>query len=66
MKGKGHYQKGPHSIDMYLKQTAIANPHVRYDRSLKELPPRPREIKPRRKPGPEGNGTYLKPKCRAG
>jgi DNA topoisomerase-6 subunit B len=55
---EGHYQKGPHSIDMYLKQTAIANPHVRidftdphgehvrYDRSSKELPPRPREIKP--------------------
>ena len=55
---EGHYQKGPHSIDMYLKQTAIANPHVRidftdpsgehvrYDRSSRELPPRPREIKP--------------------
>ncbi len=55
---EGHYQKGPHSIDLYLKQTAIANPHVRieftdprgeqvrYERTSRELPPRPREIKP--------------------
>jgi len=55
---EGHYQKGPHSIDMFLKQTAIANPHVRidftdphgehtrYERSSRDLPPRPREIKP--------------------
>jgi DNA topoisomerase-6 subunit B len=55
---EGHYQKGLHSIDMYLKQTAIANPHVRidftdprgecvrYQRSSKDLPPRPQEIKP--------------------
>ncbi len=55
---EGHYQKGLHSIDMYLKQTAIANPHVRidftdphgehvrYDRSSTVLPPRPQEIKP--------------------
>jgi len=53
-----HGTKGPHSIDMYLKQTAIANPHVRidftdprgghvrYDRSSRALPPRPQEIKP--------------------
>ena len=25
---EGHYQKGPHSIEVYLKQTAIANPHL--------------------------------------
>lgn len=55
---EGHYQKGPHSIEVYLKQTAIANPHVtiifrdpqgaeiRFTRSSDELPPRPREIKP--------------------
>ncbi len=55
---EGHYQKGPHSIEAYLKQTAIANPHVsityrdpqgleaHFKRSTKELPPRPREIKP--------------------
>jgi DNA topoisomerase-6 subunit B len=56
---EGHYhQKGPHSIEIYLKQTAIANPHVtiifrdpqgeeiRFVRSSDELPPRPREIKP--------------------
>ena len=55
---EGHYQKGLHSIDMYLKQTAIANPHVRidftdprgehvnYKRSSKALPPWPQEIKP--------------------
>ncbi len=55
---EGHYQKGSHSIEVYLKQTAIANPHVslffrdphreeiRYSRSTTELPPHPREIKP--------------------
>ncbi len=54
----GHYQGGPHSIEAYLKQTAIANPHVaitcrdprgkdiRFDRSTRELPLRPKEIKP--------------------
>jgi DNA topoisomerase-6 subunit B len=58
MEMEGHYQKGPHSIEVYLKQTAIANPHVtliyqdpqgeqiRFARSVDELPPRPREIKP--------------------
>jgi len=25
---EGHNQKGPHSVEAYLKQTAIANPHV--------------------------------------
>ena len=28
MEMEGHYQKGPHSIEVYLKQTAIANPHL--------------------------------------
>jgi DNA topoisomerase-6 subunit B len=58
MEMDGHYQKGPHSIEAYLKQTAIANPHVTiefenpqkeqiyYVRSTDELPPRPKEIKP--------------------
>ena len=58
MQMEGHYQKGPHSIEVYLKQTAIANPHVtlifedpqgeqiRFERSINELPPRPKEIKP--------------------
>jgi len=55
---EGRYQKGTHSVDMYLKQTAIANPHasfhfegphgedITYQRSSKELPPPPVEIKP--------------------
>jgi DNA topoisomerase-6 subunit B len=58
MEMEGHHQKGPHSIEAYLKQTAIANPHVtiryqnphgeqiRFDRSTNELPRRPTEIKP--------------------
>jgi DNA topoisomerase-6 subunit B len=58
MEMEGHYQKGPHSIEVYLKQTAIANPHltityqdpqgeqIRFARSTKKLPPRPKEIKP--------------------
>ena len=58
MEMEGHYQKGPHSIEVYLKQTAIANPHlaitykdpqgeeIRFARSTKTLPPRPVEIKP--------------------
>ncbi len=55
---EGHYQKGAHSIDMYLKQTAIANSHallnfrdphgeqIRYERCSDELPRRAVEIKP--------------------
>ena len=55
---EGHYQKGPHSVEAYLKQTAIANPHVavtylapggdeiHFSRSTKQLPPRAKEIKP--------------------
>src|SRR5262245_6995892 len=52
------YQKGLRSVDMYLKLTAIANPHVTirytdpggekvvYERSTKELPAAVEEIKP--------------------
>ncbi len=55
---EARYQKGMRSVDMYLKQTAIANPHltlhfidpagekVTYERSSKELPPETVEIKP--------------------
>jgi DNA topoisomerase-6 subunit B len=55
---EGRYLKGSHSVDMYLKQTAIASPYVTfhyqgprgeqvsYTRSSTELPPRPTEIKP--------------------
>ncbi len=55
---EARYQKGLRSVDMYLKQTAIANPHltltyvdpggerVIYERSTKELPPETVEIKP--------------------
>ena len=55
---EARYQKGLRSVDMYLKQTAIANPHltlhftdpagetVTYDRGTKELPPETVEIKP--------------------
>lgn len=52
------YQKGKGSIDDYLKQTAIANPHaqityktpegqiIEFPRATKELPKEPVEIKP--------------------
>ena len=55
---EGRYQKGQRSVDMYLKQTAIANPHVEltyidpggekivYERGTKDLPPETVEIKP--------------------
>ncbi|MFT7668105.1 MAG: DNA topoisomerase-6 subunit B [Planctomycetota bacterium] len=55
---EARYQKGQRSVDMYLKQTAIANPHltlhftdpsqetVTYERSSKDLPPETIEIKP--------------------
>jgi DNA topoisomerase-6 subunit B len=58
MEMEGHYQKGPHSIETYLQQTAIANPHltINYEgpngekicfaRSNKKLPRQPIEIKP--------------------
>jgi len=55
---EARYQKGLRSVDMYLKQTAIANPHltlrytdpagetVVYERNTQELPPETIEIKP--------------------
>lgn len=55
---EARYQKGRQSVDDYLRQTAIANPHValtyrtpegetlEFERATKELPPPPREIKP--------------------
>ncbi len=55
---EGRYQKGRASVDEYLEQTAIANPHVKlvyhtpegdireYPRTIHALPPQPREIKP--------------------
>src|SRR5213596_3643941 len=55
---EGPYQKGRASVDEYLEQVAIANPHVKliyhtpegetkeYARTIQELPPQPREIKP--------------------
>jgi DNA topoisomerase-6 subunit B len=58
MEMEGHHQTGPHSVETYLKQTAIANPHlaityrnpkgdvVRFERTTKTLPTRPTEIKP--------------------
>jgi DNA topoisomerase-6 subunit B len=58
MEVEGRYQKGRASIDEYVEQTIIANPHVRltyvspdgetreYPRTYEQLPPAPREIKP--------------------
>jgi DNA topoisomerase-6 subunit B len=58
MEMEGHHQTGPHSVETYLKQTAIANPHlaitylnpkgetIRFSRSTTTLPTRPTEIKP--------------------
>ncbi len=55
---EGRYQKGRASVDEYVEQTIIANPHVKltyvtpdgetktYPRTHEELPPSPREIKP--------------------
>ena len=52
------YQRGRGSVDEYLEQTAIANPHVtlhyidpekhtrEYVRAAEDLPPEPKEIKP--------------------
>ena len=52
------YQRGRGSVEEYLEQTAIANPHARInftapdsteraiDRATDDLPPEPREIKP--------------------
>src|SRR6185503_14436633 len=55
---EARYQKGQRSVDMYLKQTAIANPHltlrykdpegteVVYERSTKQLPKATVDIQP--------------------
>ncbi|MGI8982723.1 MAG: DNA topoisomerase VI subunit B [Pirellulaceae bacterium] len=55
---EGRYLRGRGSVDEYLEQTAIANPHVTlhykdaegietsYNRSTTQLPPEPKEIKP--------------------
>jgi DNA topoisomerase VI subunit B len=55
---EGRYQRGRGSVDEYLEQTAIANPHVTihyidpegnattFARSTTELPAEPQEIKP--------------------
>ncbi len=55
---EGKYQKGRQSIDEYLEQTAIANPHAQityinpnnetfeFPRAINELPDEPKEIKP--------------------
>ena len=55
---EARYQRGRGSVDEYLEQTAIANPHVtlhyvdpegnvtHYGRSAEHLPPEPKEIKP--------------------
>jgi len=58
----GTYKRGRHSVDGYLRQVAIANPHARisyippsvdgngepmvFERVSDELPPEPKEIKP--------------------
>jgi DNA topoisomerase-6 subunit B len=55
----GTYKKGRHSVDDYVRQTAIANPHceifytapdseqtLHLQRGSDSLPPEPREIKP--------------------
>ncbi len=55
---EGRYLKGRQSIDEYLEQTAIANPHaqityvtptnetIEFPRTVDELPEEPKEIKP--------------------
>jgi DNA topoisomerase VI subunit B len=55
---EGRHQRGRGSVDEYLEQTAIANPHVTihytdpegnnttYERSTTQLPAEPQEIKP--------------------
>ncbi len=55
---EARYQKGRQSVDEYLRQTALANPHVTlrymapdgrdilYGRSVEEMPPEAKEIKP--------------------
>src|SRR5438477_9298422 len=58
MEVEGRYQKGRASVDEYVEQTIIANPHVKltyltpegetkeFRRTYEQLPPSPREIKP--------------------
>jgi DNA topoisomerase-6 subunit B len=58
MEVEGRYQKGRASVDEYLEQTIIANPHVKltyaspegeakeFPRTYDQLPPSPKEIKP--------------------
>src|SRR2546422_10979125 len=58
MEGEGRYQKGRASVDEYVEQTIIANPHVKmtyvtpegetkeFRRTYEQLPASPREIKP--------------------
>jgi DNA topoisomerase-6 subunit B len=55
---EGRYQRGKHSVDAYLLQTALANPHASihylspdgektvFERSAEELPAEPLEMKP--------------------
>jgi len=55
---EGRYQKGRASVDEFLEQVAIANPHVKlvyrtpegetreFPRTIDEQPPQPKEIKP--------------------
>jgi DNA topoisomerase-6 subunit B len=55
---EGRYQKGRTSVDEFLEQTSVANPHAKivyvnpegqrsvFDRMVEELPASPREIKP--------------------
>jgi DNA topoisomerase-6 subunit B len=55
---EGKHTRGKQSVDEYLRQTAVANPHVRliyrepggetitYERSIDELPSHTQEIKP--------------------
>jgi DNA topoisomerase-6 subunit B len=55
---EGSFKRGRQSVDEYLRQTAIANPHISlfyrspdgsetmYDRSTEELPPETKEIQP--------------------
>ncbi len=55
---EARYQRGRQSVDEYLRQTAIANPHVslhyyapdgkelHYEASIQDLPDTPKEVKP--------------------
>jgi DNA topoisomerase VI subunit B len=55
---EGKYQRGRLSVDEYIKQTAISNPHanityltpegkvIQFKRATKDLPKEPKEIKP--------------------